>query len=157
MAGQNLAVTAYYRGLAAVRVGRLEEAVAHFRLSTEYEPGYAKAHYALGKARADLGDFAGAEADLGTAIGLHADFADALVMRGFLLARRQRRDAALADLRRALALPRCSPTLHDQAAELVGILELQAGQRNPLGVVAGLFRRLPFRRGAGGLRPSPGE
>ncbi|CAN5393960.1 hypothetical protein BH23VER1_BH23VER1_13180 [soil metagenome] len=59
------------------QVGRLEEAVAHYRELLAIRPDYAEAHNNLGAVYARLGNFSEAEAHLRACLDLNHDFADA--------------------------------------------------------------------------------
>ena len=86
------------------RLGRLDEAVAHYRRTLRQRPDFAEAHNNLGHALLDLGQFDGAAASCRRAAELKPGLAEAHDNLGSAQLALGRLDDALASYRRALEI-----------------------------------------------------
>lgn len=86
------------------RLGRLDDAVTHYRRALQLSPGFAEAHNNLGHALLDLGQFDDAAASCRRAAELRPGLAEAHDNLGSALLALGRVDEALASHRRALEI-----------------------------------------------------
>jgi tetratricopeptide (TPR) repeat protein len=95
---------AFYRGLAALEVGLLENAVQDFSRASDLVPAEPASWANLGVARLRLGDLDAASAPIAKAMSLAPENADLLLLAARMEAARGRLDEAIAYFRRAVAL-----------------------------------------------------
>ena len=134
---------AFYRGLAALEVGLLDDARDQFARATELVPEEAASWANLGLARLRLGDLEGAAPAIERALQLAPNRGDILLLASRLESARGELDASVALLRRAAA---ADPT--DLRARFALVEELdRAGQADtgdevPV-LLDGLINRVP--------------
>jgi tetratricopeptide (TPR) repeat protein len=97
-------VRAFYRGLASLQVGLLEDAKREFTRTTELVPREPAAWADLGLTHLRLGDFEPALQAIQQAAALAPSSGDVVLLRGQLESSRGRLDQAIADFRRAVEL-----------------------------------------------------
>lgn len=97
-------VRTFYRGLASLEVGLLDDAKREFRHATDVVPSEPASWANLGLAHLRLGDFDGSAVALERATTLAPANADIAFLRGQLEGSRGRLDEAVADFRRAIQL-----------------------------------------------------
>src|SRR5260221_3032262 len=102
--GMRSAQKEFEHGTAAARAGRMADAILSLRRAIELRPGYPEAHYNLGNAFRDLGDFDAALASYRRAAELVPGFADVHLDIAVLLRERRELEAAELSLRTAFAL-----------------------------------------------------
>jgi tetratricopeptide (TPR) repeat protein len=103
--GPDHAKAHYRRAIAAIQLGRLEDAVRDATRAFELDPRHAASLVIRGRARTMLGDADGAWADAQAALRLRPDDGMAIALRGTLRAERGELEAALADFDRAVDDP----------------------------------------------------
>jgi tetratricopeptide (TPR) repeat protein len=96
----------FYRGLAQLQVGLLDDAKREFARATELAPGEPAAWANLGIAHLRLGEFDAAVAPIATAAALMPRQSDVALLQGQLETSRGRLDEGIAHLRRAVDLDR---------------------------------------------------
>jgi len=107
-----LAVAYDRRGIAYVRKGDYENAIADYNAAIERNPRYAEAYNDRGVAYFRKADYDRAIADTTQAIALKPDFADAFANRAEAYAQKHDDDRAIADFSRAIELnPRDAESL----------------------------------------------
>jgi tetratricopeptide (TPR) repeat protein len=95
---------AFYRGLAALEVGLLDDARGEFTRATERVPEEPASWANLGLARLRLGELDAAAEPIGRALALAPDNADLVLLAGRMEIARGRLDEGLVHLRRAVEL-----------------------------------------------------
>jgi tetratricopeptide (TPR) repeat protein len=95
---------AFYRGLASLEVGLLDDARREFTSATERVPEEPASWGNLGLARLRLGELDAAAEPIGRALALAPDNADVVLLAGRMEIARGRLDEGLAHLRRAVEL-----------------------------------------------------
>src|SRR5881394_1087764 len=95
---------AFYRGLAELQVGLLDDAKRDFGKGTELVPGEPAAWADLGLAHLRLGEFDAAAAPIEKAVSLSPSTSDLVLLHGRLQTSRGKLDEGIADYRRAAAL-----------------------------------------------------
>jgi len=102
------------------RLGRFEDAIAHYRQALALDPGYVEALYNCGNVLLKLKDFEAALANYDRALAIEPDFAEAIHNRGNTLFELQRYEEALADYDRALTIkPRFAQALSNRGNALL--------------------------------------
>jgi tetratricopeptide (TPR) repeat protein len=91
-------------GTTARMQGRLEEAVAHYRVALAAQPNNAELHYYMGRALAEECRFDAAVAEYRQALSLKPDYAEAYYRLGLVLAATGRRAETVAAFRKAVML-----------------------------------------------------
>ena len=94
----------FYRGLAELQVGLLDDAKRDFGKATELVPGEPAAWANLGLAHLRLGEFDAATAPIEKAVSLSSSTSDLVFLRGRLQTSRGKLDEGIADYRRAAGL-----------------------------------------------------
>ena len=94
----------FYRGLAELQIGLLDDAKRDFGKATELVPGEPAAWANLGLAHLRLGEFDAATAPIEKAVSLAGSVSDVVFLRGRLQTSRGRLDEGIADYRRAADL-----------------------------------------------------
>ena len=85
----------YKRGMQAARRGEYPRALQHFQRTIKQEPGFAKAHAALGTIHLQLGDFTEAEVSLKRALNIAPELLQAEANLALLYAKTARLDDAI--------------------------------------------------------------
>jgi hypothetical protein len=97
--------TAHYSlGTALAKQGKFEEAIRHYELALQIQPGLSEANYNLGNALVRLGRIDESIPRFERALQLNPDYAEAHNNLGIMLMKQGKREAALAHFRQALAL-----------------------------------------------------
>jgi tetratricopeptide (TPR) repeat protein len=91
-------------GTTARLQGRLDEAVAHYRIALAVQPNNAEVHYDLGRALAEARRFDAAVAEYRQALSIKPDYAEAYYRLGVVLAATGRRAETVAAFRKAVML-----------------------------------------------------
>ena len=94
----------FYRGLAELQIGLLDDAKRDFGKATELVPGEPAAWANLGLAHLRLGEFDAATAPIEKAVSLSSSTSDLVFLRGRLQTSRGKLDEGIADYRRAAGL-----------------------------------------------------
>ena len=94
----------FYRGLAELQIGLLDDAKRDFGKATELVPGEPAAWANLGLAHLRLGEFDAATAPIEKAVSLSSSTSDLVFLRGRLQTSRGKLDEGIADYRRAADL-----------------------------------------------------
>jgi tetratricopeptide (TPR) repeat protein len=94
----------FYRGLAELQVGLLDDAKRDFGKAAELVPDEPAAWANLGLAHLRLGEFDAATAPIGKAVSLAGSVSDVVFLRGRLQTSRGKLDEGIADYRRAADL-----------------------------------------------------
>jgi lipoprotein NlpI len=104
LAGRDLAIVLYDRGLSYENTKQFDLAMADFSQAVGLDPTYAEAFDDRGNIYARTGDYAHAMPDYDKAIALKSDYALAYSNRGWIHYKQGDLDAALADYDRAIGL-----------------------------------------------------
>jgi tetratricopeptide (TPR) repeat protein len=134
---------AFYRGLAALEVGLLDDARDQFARATELVPEEPASWANLGLARLRLGDAEGAAPAIERALQLAPDRADILLLASRLASARGQLDASVSLLRRAVAADAADPRARFALVEELDRAGLaDTGDEVP-GLLDGLLDRAP--------------
>lgn len=141
-----------YRGQAFLGLQQFDSATTAFKAALAADPKHVRAHIGLAQAAAAEGQTQDALAELDTALSLEQGNAEALLVRGMVLARRGDYEQAEQALTTARAGTQASLTRQQQAALLAVLAETQLARGNLKDAsatqksLAGLTGDAPFTR-----------
>jgi tetratricopeptide (TPR) repeat protein len=100
--------------------GETDQAIDHYRMAVEIDPGYAPAQHNLGRALAGRGQIDEAIVHYQQALAIKPNYAEAHSNLGFALASRDRVDEAIAHYRQALAIKPDLAEAHNNLGNALG-------------------------------------
>ena len=106
---------------------QIEASQVEFQKAIDLDPTLAEAHYSLGIANWQLGDFAAAIAQMKAAIALQPAYAEAHYMLGITLKQNGDLDAAIPELKEAIRLDPTTPGPFNTLGQILRIKGDKAG------------------------------